>query len=139
MTTALRHDRILRRYTALRNASPLRSLLIFRRRLRLELIERFADKWQILHVEERDVEHIADDHYGAACLYDLQHTHVHWPAADRFDDCQYNVAAIENWNRQHVQDRQVHIQNHAKPQRQLPTAFALEKEIINPTDPNGTT
>src|SRR5437899_10521425 len=76
---------------------------MFRGRGRLELIELFADKRQILHVEERDVEHVTDDDYSAACLYDLQHTHVHRSPTDRFDDRQYNVATIENWNRQHVQ------------------------------------
>src|SRR5437667_1310434 len=116
----------------------LRLLRMFRGRGRLELIELFADKRQILHVEERDVEHVTDDDYSAACLYDLQHTHVHRSPTDRFDDRQYNVATIENWNRQHVQDRQVHIQNHAEPQRQLPAAFALEKQIVNATDPDGT-
>src|SRR5439155_10660947 len=133
-----RHDKILRLCSAPRNASRLRRLRIFRGRVRFELIELFADKWQILHVEERDIKHVTDDHHGAACLYDLQHTHVHWPAADRFDDRQYNVATIEDWNRQHVQDRQVHIQNHTKPQRQLPAAFTLEKEIVNATDSDRT-
>src|SRR4029450_11422132 len=121
-----------------RNESRLRRLRIFPGRVRFELIQPFADKRQILHIEKRDVEHVTDDHHSATRLYDLQHTHVHWPEADRFDDRQYNVATIENWNRQHVQDREVHIQNHAKPQRQLPAAFALEKEIVNATDPDGT-
>src|SRR5438445_11190674 len=117
----------------------LRLLRMVRGRGRLELIELFADKRQILHVEERDVEHVTDDDYSAACLYDLQHTHVHWSAADRFDDRQYNVATIENWNRQHVHDRQVHIQNHADPQRKLPAAFALEKQLVNATGPDAPT
>jgi len=46
------------------------------------------------------------------------------------------VATVENWDWQHVQNRQVHIQNHAEPQRQLPAAFALEKKIVNATDPD---
>src|SRR5947208_10016834 len=116
----------------------LRLLRMVRGRGRLELIELFADKRQILHVEERDVEHVTDDDYSAACLYDLQHTHVHWPAADRFDDRQYNVSTIENWNRQHVQDRQLHLQNHTKQHRQLPAASAEEKEIVTATDADGT-
>src|SRR5437879_13607984 len=98
----------------------LRLLRMVRGRGRLELIELFADKRQILHVEERDVEHVTDDDYSAACLYDLQHTHVHRPPTDRFDDRQYNVATIENWNRQHVPDSKVHNQKHTKPKPPTP-------------------
>src|SRR4029077_19450085 len=109
----------------------------FRGGVRFKMVKPFAHKRQILHVEKRDVEHVNDDHCRAACLHDLQHTHVYRFTAYRFDDCQYNMATVENWNRQHVQDRQVHIQNHAKPQRELPAAFVLEKQIVNTTDPDG--
>src|SRR5262249_47638309 len=103
-----------------------------------ELIEFFADKRQILYIEESDIEHVTDDHCRAACLHDLKHAHVHRFPAYGFDDRQHNVTTVENWNRQHVQNRKVHIQNHAEPQRELPTAFALKKQIVNTTDPDGT-
>lgn len=69
----------------------------------------FFHKRQILHVEESNVEHIKDDHCRAPRLNNLQHAHVHRFAPHRFDERQDNVTAIEHGNRQHVQNRQVHI------------------------------
>src|SRR5690242_20168785 len=92
-------------FTALRglcNARQLRRLCIFGRRWRFEVVESFSDKWQILYVEESDVDHITDDYHCAACLNHLQHTHVYRFTAYGFDDGQNDVTAVENWNRQHV-------------------------------------
>src|SRR4029077_11103565 len=98
--------------------------------------ELFADKWQILHVEERDVEHVTDNQHGTAGLNHLEHANVHRFAPDRLDQRQHDVASIKHRNGQQIQNRQVYVENHAKPQCQLPPAFALEKQIVDTTDPH---
>src|SRR6266404_2481978 len=105
----------------------LRFLRGFRLRwLGFELIELALYERQILHVEEGDVEHVADDQHSAACLDDFEKAHVYWFAADRFDEREHDMAAIEHWNWQHVQNGKVHVQDHAKPQRQLPAPLILK-------------
>ena len=61
---------------------------------------------------------------------------VHRLAADRFDDREHDVPAVQDRDRQHVQDGEVHVQNDAEPERELPAAFALEEEVIDPPDPD---
>src|SRR4029077_7160713 len=79
-------------------------------------------------------EHVTDNQHGTAGLNYLEHAHVHWFAPDRFNERQHDVASIKHRNGQQIQDRQVYVENHAEPQRQLPTAFALEKQIVDTTD-----
>ena len=95
--------------------SYLRRLAIFRWRLGFELIELFADKRQILYVEERDVQHVTNNQYGAASLNHLEHAHVHRFAPDRFNERQHDVASIKHRNGQQIQNREVHVENHAEP------------------------
>src|SRR6476659_6669604 len=59
---------------------------------------------QIANVEEADVKHVTDDQGRAAALDPFEDPHVHRFAPHAFDDRQDNVAAVENWNRKHVQD-----------------------------------
>ena len=92
----------------------------------LEYISKHPNEELVLHVEERDVEHVTDDQNGAAGLNDLQHAHIHRFAPDRFNQRQHDVASIKHRNGQQIQNRQVHVENHAEPQRQLPPAFTLE-------------
>src|SRR5262245_5799223 len=119
-------------------AGVLWRLRIFRRRLRFKLVKLFADKRQILHVEERDVEHVTDNQHGAASLNDFEHSHIHRFAPDGFNERQHDVPPIEDRDRQQIQDRQVHVENHAEPKRQLPAAFALEEQIVDTTDSHRT-
>src|SRR6266699_1522750 len=122
--------------TTLATCCDLWRLGVFGGGLCFELVQLFPDKRQVLHVEERDVEHVTDDHYGAAGLNNFQHTHVHRFAPHRFDERQYDMPAIEHGNRQHVQNRQVHIEDHAEPERQLPTSFSFKKPYINIPNPD---
>src|SRR5436309_14405343 len=46
------------------------------------------------------------------------------------------MPAIEYGNRQHVQNREVHIKDDAEPQRQLPTSFGFKKPYINIPNPD---
>src|SRR5436189_37719 len=69
-------NRNVRRLEQRRNrAAVLWRLRVFRRRLRFELIELLPDKRQILHVEERDVEHVTDNEHRTARLNHLKHAH----------------------------------------------------------------
>ena len=47
----------------------------------------------------------------AAGLHDFEHSHVHWFAPHRLDQREHDVSAIEHGNRQHVQNREVHVQD----------------------------
>src|SRR4029450_9150892 len=89
---------------------------------------------QILHVEERDVEHVTDNEHGTTGLNQLEHAHVHRFAPHRFNERQHDVASIKHRNGQQIQNRQVYVENHAEPQCELPPAFALEKQIVDATD-----
>src|SRR5437588_3898757 len=110
------------------HAFRLRFLCAFGLRLLLglELVELTLYEWQILHVEEGDIEHVADDKHGAARLDNFEEAHVYWFAADGFNKRQHDMAAIEHWNWQHVQNSKIHIQDHAEPQRQLPAPLILK-------------
>src|SRR5947207_15657387 len=96
-----------------------------------ELVQPFPDKRQVLHVEESDVEHVTDDHYGAAGLNNFQHAHVHGFTPHRFDERQDDMPAVEHGNRSHVQNREVYIEDDAEPQRQFPTSCGFKKPEIN--------
>src|SRR6266404_4709187 len=99
------------------HAFRLRFLLGFRRRwLGFELIEFALYERQVLDIEEGDIEHIANDKDGATRLDDFKQAHVYRFAADRFDEREHDVAAIQHWNWQHVQNGKVYVQDHAKPQ-----------------------
>ena len=109
------------------HAFQLRLLPGFRLRcLGFELVELALYEWQILDVEKGDVKHVADDQHGAAGLDNLEEAHIYWFAADGFDKREHDVAAIQHWNWEHVQNGKVHIQDHAKPQRELPAALILK-------------
>ena len=45
-----------------------------------------------------------------------------------FDDREHDVSAIQDRDREHIQDREVHIQNDTEPERELPAAFALKEQ-----------
>ena len=66
----------------------------------------------------------------------LEEAHIYWFAADGFDKREHDVAAIQHWNWEHVQNGKVHIQDHAKPQRELPAALILKQHVINAPDPD---
>src|SRR5438270_7979118 len=119
------------------HAFQLRFLRRFRGRLLgFELVELALYEGQILHVEEGDIDHVANDQDGTARLDDLEQAHVYRSPADRFDEREHDMAAIEHWNWQHVQNGKVHIQDHAKPQSQLPASLILKQHVINASDPD---
>src|SRR6266576_2186373 len=96
--------------TTLATCCDLWSWGVFGGGLCFELVQPFPDKRQVLHVEERDVEHVTDDHYGAAGLNNFQH--------------------------EHVQNREVYIEDDAEPQRQFPTSCGFKKPEINIPNPD---
>jgi hypothetical protein len=63
-------------------------------------------------------------------LNDLKHTLT--GSAQRLNNGQHNVTAIEHGNGS--TKSLVHIQNNAEPQRELPAAFALEKQVTADPD-----
>ena len=80
----------------------------------------------------------ADDHCGAKALHIFQDPGVERFSTSRFDEPEENVTSIQDRDRKHVQNGQVHIQDHAEPERETPPVLALEQEIINANDADGT-
>src|SRR6267143_979739 len=84
------------------HAFRLRFLRSLRRRLlRFEFVELALYEWQILHVEEGDIKHVANNQDGAARLNDFEQAHVDWFAADGFDKREHDMAAVQHWNWEH--------------------------------------
>src|SRR5262249_11553916 len=96
-------------------AAVLWRLRVFPSRVCFELVEFFADKRQILHVEEGDVKHVTNNQHGTAGLNYFEHANVHRFAPDRFNQRQHDVTSIEYRNREQIQNCQIHIKNHAEP------------------------
>src|SRR3954468_10516504 len=60
-------------------------------RLELRAFAMTAEDREVLHIEERDVDHEPDDEDSAGGLDDFEHLCIHRPAADRFDERQQDV------------------------------------------------
>src|SRR5580704_9567410 len=85
---------------------------------------------QILRVVERDIEHEPDQEEGTAALDYLQDADIDGPTADPFDQGQYDMPAIKNRDWQKIDHRQVHIEDHAEPERELPAKIAVKQAIV---------
>src|SRR5947208_5044202 len=101
----------------------------------LELIELALHPGQVLHVVKGDVDHVADNENGAGGLHDLEHPDIDRLAPHTFHQSKGDVPAIEHWNRQHIQNRQVDAQDDAEPQGELPAVLALKQHVIDAGDP----
>ena len=87
-----------------------RALLLFLRgSLRLELLQLVPDEGYVLNIKKGDVNDDADDQEGARTLHILEHACVQRLAANRFNNAQNNMPAVENWNREHINNGKVHI------------------------------
>src|SRR5215470_16674707 len=82
----------------------------------------------IANIEETNVGDIADDKNRAASLHNFKHANVHGLAPDSLYQGENDVAAIQDGNREHVQDCQINVQDDAEPECQLPAAFVLEEQ-----------
>src|SRR5437773_8137318 len=89
---------------------------------------------QILNVVEGHVQHVADDEHGAGVLDDGKRADADRFAPDRLNQRQENVAAVQDRDREEVEQRQIDIQDHAEPDRLAPAMFALKEQIVYPHD-----
>src|SRR5258708_153229 len=60
-------------------------------------------------------------------------------ASNPFDERKHDMAAVEHGYWQHVQQRKIHVHEHAKPKSQPPTLLAAEQARIDVHDCNGAT
>src|SRR2546427_5625518 len=109
---------------------------LFGLRLRSVFIEDAFHEWQILDIEKADVSNRANDQNSADALHHFEHAHVQRFASDRLDQSEQNVPTVEHRNREHVQDREIDVQDYAQPKGQLPAALAHEEQIINSSNPD---
>jgi hypothetical protein len=71
--------------------------------------------WQnVADVEERHIEHKADQQNCAGCLHDLEHVNIDRLAPDAFDQGKHDVPAIEHRKRKQIENGEVHVDQHAK-------------------------
>src|SRR5205823_6271855 len=84
-------------------------------------VERVFYERQILDIEERDIKHVADDQHRTARVNNFEQSNIQRFTPNSFYHCQHDVPAIEDRKGHHIYDREVHVQNHAKPEREPPT------------------
>src|SRR5438132_12741775 len=101
----------------------------FRSWLHFQLVERVLYERQILDIEERDIKHVADDQHRTARVNNFEQPNIQRFTPNSFYHCQHDVPAIEDRKGHHIYDREVHVQNHAKPEREPPTVLTSEKPI----------
>src|SRR5205823_4316196 len=87
-------------------------------------------------IEKADVSNRANDQNSADTLHHFEHAHVQRFASDRLDQSEQDVPTVQHRNREHVQDREIDVQDYAQPKGQLPAALAHEEQIINSSNPN---
>src|SRR5262245_3350762 len=68
----------------------------------------------IANIEETNVSDIADNKNRTASLDNFKHTNVHGLAPDSLYQRENDVAAIEDRNRKHVQNCEIHVQDDAE-------------------------
>ena len=88
----------------------------------------------VARVEERDIDHEADEQRGESALDIVQQAHADGTAADGLNERERDVSAIKHGQRQHVQQRKIYIENHAEPQHAPPAVFAFEQIAIDADD-----
>src|SRR6266516_4762965 len=109
---------------------------IFGLRLRSVFIEDAFHERQILDIEKADISNRANDQNRAGALDNFEHADVERFAPDRLNKPKQDVPTVQHWNWQHVQDREIDVQDYAQPKGQLPAALAHEEQIINSPNPD---
>src|SRR5437899_5222276 len=109
---------------------------LFGLRLRSVFIEDAFHEWQILDIEKADVSNRANNQNRADALHILEHANIQGLTSHRLDQSKQNVPAIEHRNRQHIQNREIDVQDYAQPKGQLPAALAHEEQVINSSNPD---
>src|ERR1700733_1555759 len=108
------------------------SLIFGRRRLgrHAELCFVIGIPRQILCIVKRDVEHEPDQEESAPALDDLKNPEIDRSTADSFDQSQYDMPTVQHRDWQKVDHGKVYIEDHAKPERQLPPKIAIEQTVV---------
>src|SRR5438132_3779568 len=101
----------------------------FRSWLHFQLVERVLYERQILYIKERDIKHVANDQHCTARVNNFKQANIQRFTPNSFYHCQHDVPAIEDRKGHHIYDREVHVQDHAKPEREPPTVLTSEKAI----------
>src|SRR5215831_4008246 len=89
---------------------------------------------QILDVVKGDVNHEHDKRGGTAGLNHADNSMADWLASNAFDEREEDMTAVEHWNREHVQECEVDVHEHAEPKGETPAFFAAEEAGINVHD-----
>ena len=85
-------------------------------------------------VEKRDVNHEGDEQRRETVLDVIQNTRMHRTAANPLDQRQRDVSAIQHRQRQHIEQRKIHVEDDAEPQHAPPAVFVVKKIAVNADD-----
>src|SRR5271163_4941189 len=70
----------------------------------------------VLHVEEGDEGHVADEGDGAGGLERLEDVHAQGTAADPFEEGEGDVAAVEDRQREEIEHGEVDVDEDGEPE-----------------------
>src|ERR1041384_6573144 len=108
--------------------------LLFRRENQTRLAVSSAVANPVADVEEGDEEHERDQRHGARALDVVENSRAHGPPANRLDQRQQDVSAIKHREWQHVEQRQIHVEDHAEPEHAPPAVVAAEEGFVGADD-----
>src|ERR1041384_1309711 len=111
-------------------------LLFWRKDHRRLAIPRAAAN-PVADVEESDEEHERNEQHRAGTLEVIEKPRAHAPPANGFDQRQQDVSAVEHWERQHVEQREVYVEDDAEPQHAPPAVVTVEESFIGANDHHG--
>src|SRR5208337_349506 len=75
-------------------------------------------------VEERDIDHEANEQNHKPGLDTVQNSRTHRTAADGFDEREGDMPAVEHRQREQIDQREIHIEDDAEPQYAPPAVLA---------------
>src|SRR5882757_4170468 len=81
----------------------------------------------IARVKKCDKQHKSNQNRREGGLHNLQKLCADGTSPDHFNDRQGDVAAIEHWQRQKIEQREIHVQYHAEPKHAPPAVLTVEE------------
>src|SRR5215472_14604738 len=90
----------------------------------------------VARIEEGDEQHETDKQHGASGLQVLQYFRADRAAANRFNQSQCDMAAVQDRERQQVEHGQIDVDQDAVPENQTPAMLAEKQIAIKPHDHN---
>ena len=82
-----------------------------------------------MDIEKGDKNHEGNDDESTTCLDEFEDANIHRLSADRLDECEGDVATVEHGNGEHIEHREVDIEDDAEPESHT-DAFGIGEHIV---------